>query len=76
MKAVEKFLREGNKVKATVRFRGREVTRPELGEAVLQRLTSFLGDIATTDKPQMVGNLMTIVFSPRRGVKNVKDKGS
>ncbi len=76
VKVVEKLLREGNKVKATVRFRGREVTRPELGEAVLQRLTGFLGGIATADKPHMMGKLMSMVFSPSREVKNAKDKGS
>jgi translation initiation factor IF-3 len=76
VRVAEKLLKEGNKVKVTVRFRGREVTRPELGEIVLQRLTGFLGDIATADKPHMMGKLMSMVFSPSPGAKNAKDKDS
>ena len=76
VRVAEKLLKEGNKVKATVRFRGREITRPELGKVVLQRLTSLLGEMATADKPQMTGKLMSIVLSPGQGAKNAKAKGS
>ncbi|HSL27253.1 MAG TPA: translation initiation factor IF-3 [Acidimicrobiia bacterium] len=61
------FLEEGDKVKVTVRFRGREQERPEFGRKLLDRLAERLGDAANVDQtPQQEGRLMTMVLSPSR----------
>jgi translation initiation factor IF-3 len=60
-----RFLEEGNKVKVTVMFRGREVTHPEFGRRLLQKITEELKDIAQAESmPSMSGRFMTMVISP------------
>lgn len=64
---VERFLGEGDKVKCTMRFRGREVTHPEIGAAILKRLADQvepLGDIEVP--PRLEGRQMTMVLAPSR----------
>jgi translation initiation factor IF-3 len=46
-----KFLKEGDKVKITVLFRGREITHPEVGRKVLERVMEVVGDEAVVEKP-------------------------
>ena len=48
---VERFLKGGDKVKAIVRFRGREQSRPELGIRLLQRLAEEVSELATMERP-------------------------
>ncbi len=62
-KNVRKFIEDGNKVKITVRFRGREVNNAKAGEAVLQRFITALEEIATVEKqPRLEGrNMFTIL---------------
>lgn len=63
-RAAKKFLEAGNKVKITARFKGREMAKPELGEAVLNKFFANLSDIATIEqKPSMTGRDMSIVIS-------------
>jgi translation initiation factor IF-3 len=58
-----KFIEHGDKVKVTIRFRGREFTRQDLGESVLTRLASELADIATVEaQPKMDGRQMVMVL--------------
>jgi translation initiation factor IF-3 len=60
-----RFLEEGNKVKLTMMFRGRQVTHPELGLEVLSRVTEELGDIAKVEQhPSFEGRQMSMVLSP------------
>ncbi len=62
-KNARKFLEDGNKVKITVRFRGREVNNSKAGEVVLNKFIEALGDIATVEKaPKLEGrNMFTIL---------------
>ncbi len=66
-KRVEKFLRNGDKVKVVMRFRGREVTHPELGRDILQRLEAAVEEIGTVETmPRLDGRQMTMVLAPLR----------
>lgn len=65
-KHVRSFLEAGNKVKAFVMFRGREMAHVEFGRTILTRLSEEMSDIATVDvNPSLEGNRMTMILSPR-----------
>lgn len=65
-----RFLEEGHKVKATVVFKGREITYKEQGEDVLKRLTEKLADVAKVDQEaKLEGKSMAMIFAPERGSK-------
>jgi translation initiation factor IF-3 len=60
-----RFLDEGNKVKLTMMFRGRQVTHPEIGLEVLSRVTQDLVDIGQIEShPNMEGRIMSMVVAP------------
>ncbi|MDP9347808.1 MAG: translation initiation factor IF-3 [Gemmatimonadota bacterium] len=60
-----RFLEEGNKVKLTMMFRGRQMAHPELGRQVLEKVSSMLGDISKVESsPTMEGRSMTMVLAP------------
>jgi len=60
------FLEEGNKVKLTMMFRGRQVTHPELGHKVLNRVFEAVKDIAKVEAyPKLEGRNMTMVLAPK-----------
>jgi len=60
------FLEEGNKVKLTLMFRGRQVTHPELGQDVLNRVCAELTDIAKVEtESKLEGRNMTMVLAPK-----------
>ncbi|GAP08464.1 bacterial translation initiation factor 3 [Anaerolinea thermolimosa] len=62
-----RWLMEGNKVKVTIRFRGREVTYPELALEDLREIAEELADIATIEQPPaMEGRVMSMVLSPAK----------
>ncbi|MFT4035403.1 MAG: translation initiation factor IF-3 [Patulibacter sp.] len=66
---VERFLLHKDKVKITIMFRGREVTHPERGQAILERLADELELIAQVDqRPQQDGRNMTMLLSPSKAV--------
>ena len=66
MRAVEKFLERGDKVKVTVRFRGREMAHLDRGRDLLGRVEGDTEEIAKVEtKPSTEGRLMTMVLSPR-----------
>ncbi len=66
-KRVVRFLGEGDKVKVTMRFRGREVTHPEIGYDILQRLAQLVEDIGDVEvPPRLEGRQMTMVLAPSR----------
>ena len=67
-KRVERFLREHDKVKVTMRFRGREVTHPEIGNEILERLRLSVSDYGEIETPpRLEGRQMTMVLAPLRG---------
>ena len=68
MKHSRDWLQEGDKVKATIFFRGREITHRELGHQLLERLEKDLADVGEVEaRPRMEGNQMFLVFAPKRG---------
>ena len=69
-KHIERFLEEGDKVKATVFFRGREMAHPEIGQRILMRLIEDLADLAMPETmPRQEGNQMHTILSQKRGAK-------
>jgi translation initiation factor IF-3 len=67
MKHAREILADGNKVKATVRFRGREITHKELGMQLLERLEKDLAESGTIEfRPRLEGMQITVVFSPKK----------
>ena len=61
----KKFLGEGNKVKAVVRFKGREMTHMELGREVIEKFQAALAGVGSAEKkPSLEGRFMSIVLSP------------
>ena len=65
-KHVQEFLAEGNKVKVTIRFRGRELAHTELGYDVLKEVLKRLGDEYVIEKqPAMEGRFMSMTLSPK-----------
>ena len=65
-KNARRFIEEGNKLKITVKFRGREVNNSKLGEDVLNRFIEDLADIAIVDKkPKLEGRNMFIMLSKK-----------
>jgi translation initiation factor IF-3 len=66
MKSARRFLDEGDKVKVTLRFRGREMAHPELGMKVLDRVRDELDPIAKVESsPRFEGRQMVMVIAPR-----------
>lgn len=62
-----RFLEEGNKVKATVFFRGREITHSNLGEKLLNQLIADIGDLGQAEsRPRMEGRTMHLIIGPSK----------
>ena len=67
MKHARQWLQEGDKVKATIWFRGREMTHRELGARILEKLEQDLLDVGEVEaRPRMEGNQMFIILGPKR----------
>lgn len=66
MRAVRRFLEDGDKVKVTLRFRGRELAHQDLGAKVLDRIRDEVADLAKVEQyPKMEGRQMIMVIAPR-----------
>ncbi|MBT3307371.1 MAG: translation initiation factor IF-3, partial [Alphaproteobacteria bacterium] len=66
MRSVQKFLGVGDKVKLTIRFRGREMAHQELGMKVLDRVREDVAEEAKVEQfPKSEGRLMTMVIAPK-----------
>lgn len=66
MRNAMKFLKEGNRVKVTVRFRGREMAHTDIGEQLLIRFGEGCAEVATMEKkPKLDGRHMSIFLSPK-----------
>ena len=66
-KHIERFLEDGDKVKATIFFRGREMAHPEIGRRILERLVDELAEVATPETmPRMEGNQMHTILTGKQ----------
>lgn len=69
-KHIERFLAEGDKVKATIFFRGREMAHPEIGRRILERLIDELAEVAVAENyPRQEGNQMHTILSKKTAGK-------
>jgi translation initiation factor IF-3 len=67
MRSVKKFLDEGDKVKVTLRFRGREMAHTELGMELLNRVRDEIADVSKIEAaPKMEGRQMMMVVAPAK----------
>jgi translation initiation factor IF-3 len=70
-----RWLLDGMKVKVTVRFRGREITYPELALEDLREIAEELADVGTVEQmPNLEGKVMTMLLTPARGIEKKKVK--
>jgi translation initiation factor IF-3 len=79
LRHARKFLEEGNKVKLTCTFRGREMMHTEIGEKIVRRFCDDLEDIATAEAPgKIMGRTLNIVLAPgaKKKVKEGAKPGS
>ncbi len=74
-KQARKFLLAGDKVKFTVRFRGREIFHPDIGREMLEQMAEDLRDVATVEqKPLMEGRALSLLLAPNAKAKQQRDK--
>jgi translation initiation factor IF-3 len=74
-KHIERFIEDGDKVKAVIFFRGREIAHPEIGRRILERLIQEVSEVAVAENmPRMEGNSMHVILGPRPGA-GVKKPG-
>ena len=74
-KHIERFLADGDKVKATIFFRGREMAHPEIGRRILERLIDDLVDVAIAEmSPRQEGNQMHTILAQRAAAKRPAPK--
>jgi len=73
VRTMKKLLEEGDKVKVSVLFRGREITHPELGKELLVRVANELGSAATVERaPEIVMRRMVMILAPARQTSTAK----
>jgi len=69
MKAIRRFLEEGDKVKINLRFRGRELAHIDIGDAMLTRIAKEVGEDAVVEQRSRVeGRVMSMMISPKKKV--------
>ena len=67
MRSVKKFLENGDKVKVTLRFRGREMAHVELGQNLLERVVEDISELGKVDEiPKVEGRQMVMVINPTK----------
>ena len=67
----QKFLSDGDRLKVTIRFRGREMAHTNIGEALLKKFAAECEELATVDKnPKLEGRNMAMFLSPKVSVRN------
>lgn len=68
LKNAQKFIADGNRVKVSVRFRGREMAHTDIGKELLDRFAEQCAEAANLDKPaKLEGRMMSIFLSPKAG---------
>lgn len=65
----KRFLADGNKVKFSIRFRGREMAHPEIGKEVMARAVEALGDAAVIEKPAKLEGRQMLMFAAPKSTK-------
>ncbi len=76
-KQARKFLLAGDKVKFTVRFRGREMAHPDIGREMLERIAEDLRDVATVEqRPLMEGRALSLMLAPSAKVKVQRERAA
>ena len=66
LRATQRFLEEGDKVKVTIQFKAREITHPEIGRRLMQKMIEAVADHAVIEKPPSIeGKMMTMILSPK-----------
>src|SRR5437870_1145767 len=72
VKHITRFLGEGNKVKVSVRFRGREASHADLGHALLKQIVDMVGTSGIVEQnPKMEGKVLSLIFAPGAKAKKV-----
>ena len=67
LRNIRRFLAEGDKVKVTLRFRGREITHQDIGMRLLERIRDELADVSVVEHmPKLEGRQMVMVLAPKR----------
>lgn len=67
MKNAIRFLQDGDKVKVSIRFRGREVLHPEIGEEIINKFIEMVKDYGIVEKkPKLDGKNLTAVIAPKQ----------
>lgn len=67
LRSVIRFLEQGDKVKATVRFRGREITHAQIGQGVLERMAKEVQDLCIVERPpKLEGRNMIMILAPKQ----------
>lgn len=78
LKNAQRFIEEGNKVKVTIMFRGRELSHPEIGSTILDKMAKALGDTVSVERTaKLEGKNMTMILSPKaqKSKKTTTTKG-
>ena len=66
LRNARRFLTSGDKVKATVMFRGREITHPQLGQKLLDRMAADVADVGSVERaPKVEGRIMVMILTPK-----------
>lgn len=74
---IKDFLTNGHKVKITVKFTGRQITRKDFGDVVLKKATGALIEFGTQEtEPKLQGKLMWVNLGPKKGLKKNEEKKS
>ena len=67
LKQVTKYLQKGDKIKLSIRFKGRQMAHTEIGCDVMLKFAARLDDISTiTDSPKLEGRTMTMMLAPKK----------
>jgi len=70
LRKAREFLAEGNKVKISLIFRGREITHPDLGHAILARVVGLLEEAGSVEQsPQLTGRDLNMIIGPKKDAK-------
>jgi translation initiation factor IF-3 len=66
LRATQKFLQDGDKVKVTIQFKAREITHPEIGRRLMQKMREAIAEHAVVEKePSIEGRMLTMILSPK-----------
>lgn len=77
LKRTEEFLKEGHKVKLSVKFKGREMAHPEFGHSLLQKVLAHFGDRVETERePKFEGRRLSVIITKSKGLPAGRQEGN